>query len=89
MKPNSDETLSLVLLGPCHSMCCNTRAIILGKNGTCVLGSTLSTNDCVHLRGPRSRLPNQTNYDVLPGIQDTGQADSSNLFAGKTLVPPP
>jgi hypothetical protein len=31
---------------------------------------------------------NQTNYDVLPGIQDTGQADSSNLFADKTLVPP-
>jgi hypothetical protein len=31
---------------------------------------------------------NQTNYDVLPGIQDTDQADSSNLFVGKTLVHP-
>jgi len=29
---------------------------------------------------------NQTNYDVLPGNQDTDQADSSNLFAGKILV---
>jgi hypothetical protein len=29
---------------------------------------------------------NQTNYDALPGTQDTGQADSSNLFVGKTLV---
>jgi hypothetical protein len=29
---------------------------------------------------------NRTNCDVLPGIQDTGLADSSNLFAGKTLV---
>jgi hypothetical protein len=31
---------------------------------------------------------NQTNHDALPGIQDTDQADSSNLFAGKTLVHP-
>jgi hypothetical protein len=29
---------------------------------------------------------NQTNYAVPPGIQDTDQADSSNLFVGKTLV---
>jgi hypothetical protein len=29
---------------------------------------------------------NQTNYDALPGIQDTDQADSSDLFVGKTLV---
>jgi hypothetical protein len=29
---------------------------------------------------------NQKNYDALHGIQDTDQADSSNLFAGKTLV---
>jgi hypothetical protein len=28
----------------------------------------------------------QTSYDVPPGIQDIGQADSSNLFVGKTLV---
>jgi hypothetical protein len=31
---------------------------------------------------------NQTNYDALRGIRDTDQADSSNLFAGKTLVHP-
>jgi len=29
---------------------------------------------------------NQTSYDAPPGIQDNGQADSSNLFVGKTLV---
>jgi hypothetical protein len=32
---------------------------------------------------------NQTNYDVLPCIQDTGLADSSSLFVGKTLVHQP
>jgi len=31
---------------------------------------------------------NQKNYDALHGIQDTDQADSSNLFAGKTPVHP-
>jgi hypothetical protein len=31
---------------------------------------------------------NQTNYDALPGSQDTDQADSSTLFVGKTLVHP-
>jgi hypothetical protein len=29
---------------------------------------------------------NQMNCDVRPGIQDTDQADSSNLFVGKILV---
>jgi hypothetical protein len=29
---------------------------------------------------------NQTNYVALPGNQDTDQADSSNLFVGKTPV---
>jgi hypothetical protein len=31
---------------------------------------------------------NQMNYDALHGSQDTDQADSSNLFVGKTLVHP-
>ena len=87
--PNSDETLSLVLLGPCHSMCCNkqgdhswVRMVPASRH------RTRRKSPCAFRveRALHVRPYQKTRCGGLTGRWGNDQADSPDLFAGKTPV---